>query len=110
MKVTNVEFTPYVSKKMRSWVDITFDDDMTVTGWKIIEGDQGLFLSKPSNKKGDQYYPIVKFPNDDFANYVQDEVLSHYGKNSKEPAGSRTRQARLKGRFDDDTLGDPPIY
>jgi len=39
--------------------DICISNIISVMGAKIVEGKNGYFLSMPSQKSGDKYYPVV---------------------------------------------------
>ena len=95
MKVTYVKLVR-ASKpgKIKAFVDITLDNEMTTKGWKVIEGAKGLFCAPPSklNKKDGKYYNDIYFPQGDtagspgskFREYLQAEVLKKYTEEMRE--------------------------
>ena len=56
--------TKWESGKTKGFATITMDDCFVVSGLKIVEGQNGLFVSMPSQKKKEEYkdvcYPITK--------------------------------------------------
>jgi DNA-binding cell septation regulator SpoVG len=65
--------------KLRGFVDLKVNDVITLKGFKIFEGNDGLFVSPPSHKAktGDKWYPDVFIEGDDYVN-IQNVVLAKY--------------------------------
>ena len=79
MKITEVRVIPYESNKLKAFASITIEDAFVVDGFKIIEGDKGVFVAMPSKqtKEGKSIntaYPINKPTNE----YVKNEILNAY--------------------------------
>lgn len=64
MKPTKIKVRPMKgNSQVVAFVDVTFDDVMTVTGIRLVKRKDGeLFLGMPSRKGSDgKYYDIVRF-------------------------------------------------
>ena len=49
MEITEVRVFPVNEEKLKAFVSIVFDDCFVVSDIKIIHGQNGLFVSMPSN-------------------------------------------------------------
>jgi len=82
LQVTNVKFNKYEKGAMKAWASVTFNNVMTIEGFKVFGKDNRIWASVPSDKKGDEYFDKIKFPKDwygrDANNPVLDAVVSAY--------------------------------
>ena len=79
MKITDVRVNEYSNKAVRGFASITIDDELVVTGFRILEGKKGLFLAFPSQAGKDGEYYDTTFPlNKDTRGYISDEILAAY--------------------------------
>lgn len=62
MKVTEVKINKYENQKTKGFASVTFDGELVVTGFVIMEGKNGLFVSMPSAKGKDGDYHDTVFP------------------------------------------------
>ncbi|MEK7847252.1 MAG: septation protein SpoVG family protein, partial [Nitrospinota bacterium] len=53
MEITEVRVTPVDEQKLKAYVSITFDNCFVIRDIKVINGNNGLFVSMPSKKKKD---------------------------------------------------------
>jgi len=97
LSVTNVEFFHLgKGKKIKAFAKVTFNNVLTISGFKIVEGDEGLFVGKPStlNAKDEKWYDNITLSSKEAWKAIQDAILAEYdssdGKNPK------------KKRYDDD--------
>lgn len=82
MKVTqiNLSLTNPDQGKLKAIARINLDDQLTLTGLRVYEGANGLFVSYPNdpNYKGEDYrqlyYPISK----DLRMHIEEKVLEAY--------------------------------
>ncbi len=87
MNITQVKITPLDSGNTKAFASITIDNEFVVTGLRIINGRNGLFVSMPSRKNSkpddgtEQYkayidtsYPITKESRDQ----IMELVLAKY--------------------------------
>lgn len=114
MKPTKIVFRKLQSPKGKtlSFVDITFDDVMVIKDFRIVNGDNGLFLGNPSapDKTGKYWDKVFILgasekgtPGREFSNKLQAAVLKVWGESSERPAfedqttGGQASQSGFKG-------------
>ena len=59
--------------KVKGFMDITFNDIITVKGFKVVEGKSGLFVSMPSTKntKNNRWYDDIRIEKkEDYAEFA----------------------------------------
>jgi stage V sporulation protein G len=79
MKITDVRIFPVDDKKLRAFVSIIFDGCFLVSDIKIIDGNQGLFLSMPSKKRRDGTFKDVAHPlNSETRKMMEDTIFEKY--------------------------------
>ena len=80
MNITDVRITRLESDgKIRAMVSVTFDECFVVTGLKVLDGSNGLFVSMPSRKLPDGTYKDICFPvTKDTREAIQEAVLARY--------------------------------
>ena len=65
--------------KMKAVVSITIDDAFVVHDIKIIEGEKGLFIARPSRKASDGEYRDIAHPiNSGTREKIQKMILDKY--------------------------------
>ncbi len=81
MKITEVKVYPVQdSGRLKAYATMVFDDSFIVRDLKIIEGDNGLFVSMPSRRRKDGFRDIVHPLNSDTRKSVEDEIIAEYQK------------------------------
>ena len=71
--------------KVRAFFDVMTEEGFTIKGFKIIEGINGLFVSRPSQKgKDDEYFDTVYVPQELSAELNQ-LALQQYGMENATP-------------------------
>lgn len=93
MKITEVNIKPITGKgKLVAFVDIIIDNALKVTGLKIVNGSNGLFISMPSTsyeKDGQKEYKDIVYPiNKETRKDIIDSILKAY--KDKKPEDSKT--------------------
>jgi stage V sporulation protein G len=92
MKVTNVRINKLENSTnaLKAYVDITFEDAITVDGFKIMENAKGAWLSSPSRKDAEgAWQDTFRFASPELKNDVQEQVLAYYsGGSQKTKKGS----------------------
>ena len=89
MKVTDVVIRPSKgSSKIKAFAVVTFDGDFTVNSFKVVEGENGLFVASPSQRGGDgRFYNTIRLKRDsEIDNEIKEKVLAKYneaGSNSE---------------------------
>lgn len=85
MKVTlDKLFIVDTDSKMKGSASVIIDDCFKITGIKIIEGSNGLFLSMPSRKLKDGANRDIVYPiNSETRKLFNDVILTEYEKQTK---------------------------
>jgi stage V sporulation protein G len=64
VNITDVRIHDVNKDNLKAFASVTLDDEFVVTGIAVREGRNGLFVSMPSRKVGNEYkdicYPITK--------------------------------------------------
>lgn len=65
--------------KIKAYCDLMFGDLFLIKGFKIIEGDHGLFVAMPQreNKQGKRYAVFVPMTKE-IKEYIQEVILDEY--------------------------------
>ena len=81
MEITDISISIRDEDKLKAFVNVTFDGCFVVRGMKVIEGNNGLFVSMPSRKANDGTYRDVAHPiNAQFRELIETRVLAKYEK------------------------------
>ena len=80
MQITDVRIRKVEKEgKMKAVVSITIDEEFVVHDIKIIEGEKGLFIAKPSRKAADGEYRDIAHPiNSNTRDRIQKLILEKY--------------------------------
>jgi stage V sporulation protein G len=80
MEITEVRITPREGDgRLKGFANITFDDSFVVRGIRIVEGDDGLFVSMPSHRKPDGTYQDIAHPiNNETRNAIESRIIGAY--------------------------------
>ena len=81
MEITEIRVYP-LSKEdstLKAFASVTFDDAIVVTGIRVIDGSNGLFISMPQSKDNDGEYHDIVFPKSKEARTeLQDAVIDAF--------------------------------
>ncbi|MDR0854669.1 MAG: septation regulator SpoVG [Clostridiales Family XIII bacterium] len=88
MEITDVRIRKISDEgKMKAVVSITFDDEFVVHDIKIIDGNNGLFISMPSRKIGEGDFRDIAHPlSTPTRNRIRDAIFAEYEKLLEEEA------------------------
>lgn len=81
MKITDIRIRliPNEESKLKAVASVTFDDCFVVHDIKVLEGNQGYFVSMPSRKTPDGEYKDVAHPiNTATREDINKQVLAKY--------------------------------
>ncbi|MEK6546481.1 MAG: septation regulator SpoVG [Nitrospinota bacterium] len=79
MEITEVRVTPVDEQKLKAYVSITFDNCFVIRDIKVINGNNGLFVSMPSKKKKDGTFKDIAHPlNNETRKMIEDRILKEY--------------------------------
>lgn len=89
MEITEVRVTLRDEDRLKGFANVTFDNCFVVRGMKIIEGNDGLFVSMPSRKRSNGTYQDIAHPiNSRMRELIEQSVLKEY----EVEAGKRANQ------------------
>jgi stage V sporulation protein G len=94
MEITEVRVFPVDEDKLKAFVSIVIDDCFVISDIKIINGNNGLFISMPSKKRKNGTFRDIAHPlNNETRKKIEEKVLGRYrevlaqGAASSRPAG-----------------------
>jgi len=89
MDVTQVRVFPVEEDKLKAFVSIIIDDCFVVSDIKIIQGNNGLFISMPSKKRKNGTFRDIAHPlNSETRKHIEERVIAKY-REVVEDAGGR---------------------
>lgn len=93
MKVTEVKVYPTKGKdsKIKAFASITLDKVICITGIRIINGSNGLFIAFPQQKGSDEEYHDIVFPiTKEGREGLSKKILDAYKKQDQSEADDET--------------------
>ena len=79
MEITEVRVFPVGEDKLKAFVSIIIDDCFVVSDIKIINGNNGLFISMPSKKRKNGTFRDIAHPlNNETRRKIEEKVLARY--------------------------------
>ena len=94
MEITEIRVTLRNEDKLKAFVNVTFDNAFVVRGLKVIDGNNGFFVSMPSRKRPDGTHQDIAHPiNNDARKMIERRVLEAYKERAKEDAGGSVSAA-----------------
>lgn len=111
MDITKVSIRKYNAPKnnLKGFATVTLDDELVLTGIKIIKGNKGLFLGMPSTYwESDEEYHDIFFPvTADFREELTDAVIEAYEEaDEKETKKKSKKKSSKKSKKDEDDEED----
>lgn len=112
MEITEVRITLRNEEKLKAFANVTFDDEFVIRGLKIINGNNGYFVSMPSRKRSDGTHQDIAHPiNNRMRQRIEETVLSAYEQELKgsveKPADSGQPSATATPQGTPSTTGLP---
>lgn len=69
------------TNRVKAMASVTFDNIFVVTGIKVVEGQNGVFIAMPQRKTASGEYKDVCFPlTADFRKEISGEIIDAYNK------------------------------
>ena len=91
MNITDVRVFPVGEEKLKAFASIIFDDCFVVSDIKIIQGDQGLFVSMPSKRRKNGTFRDIAHPlNSETRRVIEERILEKYREVLGEEGGGAT--------------------
>ncbi len=79
MEITEIRVFPVEEDKLKAFVSVVFDDCFIVSDIKIINGNNGLFLSMPSKKgKNGKFRDIAHPLNSEMRGKMERAIIDEY--------------------------------
>lgn len=79
MEITEIRVTLRDEERLKGFANVTFDEAFVVRGMKIIQGNNGFFVSMPSRKRPDGTYQDIAHPvSKDMRQTIEMKVLEAY--------------------------------
>ena len=79
MEITEVRVFPFNEDKLKAFVSIVIDNCFIISDMKIIQGNNGLFISMPSKKKRNGGFRDIAHPlNNETRKLLEDKVFPAY--------------------------------
>lgn len=79
MEITEVRVSPVDEQKLKAYISITFDNCFVIRDIKVINGNNGLFISMPSKRRKDGTFKDIAHPlNNETRKMIEDRVLKEY--------------------------------
>ena len=79
MEITEVKIYPTTEGRLRAYVSIIIDHSFIVRELKLVEGEEGLFVSMPSRKRRDGTFKDVAHPlNSETRTLIEQKVIEAY--------------------------------
>jgi stage V sporulation protein G len=90
VEITEIRVTLRDEDRLKGFANVTFDSSFVVRGMKIIEGNDGLFVSMPSRKRSNGTYQDIAHPiNRDMRELIEKSVLKAFEEEVESRAGNR---------------------
>jgi stage V sporulation protein G len=87
MEITEVRVSPVDEQKLKAYISITFDNCFVIRDIKVINGNNGLFVSMPSKRRKDGTFKDIAHPlNNETRKMIEDRVISEYNEALKKGA------------------------
>jgi len=84
VEITEIRVTLRDEERLKGFANVTFDDSFVVRGMKIIQGNNGYFVSMPSRKRPDGTYQDIAHPiNKQMRETIEKRVLEAYERELK---------------------------
>lgn len=79
MEITEIRVTLRDEERLKGFANVTFDEAFVVRGMKIIQGNNGFFVSMPSRKRPDGTYQDIAHPvSKEMRETIEMKVLEAY--------------------------------
>jgi len=102
MEVTQVRVFPVDEEKLKAFVSIIIDDCFVVSDIKIIQGNNGLFISMPSKKRKNGTFRDIAHPlNSETRRDIEERVIAKYREVLADEGEETSGEIRRFGEGDD---------
>ena len=86
LSIKVIKVYPIKEGNLKAYVDLSIDDAITIKGFKVMDGKNGLFVLMPSvkNNTNERYYETVTCNNTEVKDDISNTVLVAYKNEVKE--------------------------
>jgi stage V sporulation protein G len=106
MEITQVRVFLVNEEKLKAFVSIIFDECFVVSDIKIIDGNNGLFVSMPSKRRKNGTFRDIAHPlNSDTRRRIEERIIEKYKEALLESGGDAGVGLREIGEGMDDEPG-----
>ena len=79
MEITEVRVIPVEEDKLKAFVSVVFDNCFIISDIKIIDGNNGRFISMPSKKRKNGTFKDIAHPlNSETRQMIEEKVFAKY--------------------------------
>lgn len=108
MEITEVRVFPVNEEKLKAFASIIFDDCFVVSDIKIIQGNNGLFVSMPSKKRKNGMFRDIAHPlNSETRRKIEDQIIDKYREVLAQNGEDLPGELRVLGTHPRDGMEDP---
>jgi stage V sporulation protein G len=101
VEITEVRITLRDEDKLKAFANVTFDEEFVIRGLKIINGNNGYFVSMPSRRRADGTHQDICHPiNNRMRQKIETAVLAAYEQELKVAAAGKPRPAPAEDDFE----------
>ena len=91
MEITEIRVTLRSEDRLKGFANVTFDDAFVVRGLKMIQGNNGYFVSMPSRKRPDGSYQDIAHPvTKEMRQLIEQRILEAYETELKNQSSEAT--------------------
>jgi stage V sporulation protein G len=91
MEITEVKIFPIRDKKLRAFVSIVLDGSFMVNDIKVINGQDGLFISMPSRRKKSGRFKDIAHPlNQETRQAMEERIIAEYRRVAEDGEAERS--------------------
>jgi len=79
MEITEIKVYPTSEGRLRAYVSIVFDNSFIIRELKLVDGEDGMFVSMPSRRRKDGTFKDIAHPlNAEMRTMIEDRVIDEY--------------------------------
>ena len=99
LKITEIYIFPVKNEipnsTLKAYARVVVNDQLTISGIRIVEGKNGLFISFPQEfrKEDNRYFNLVSVTTIESRQYFNDEILDEYLSLSNEKVNTKLHSA-----------------
>lgn len=107
MEITQVRVFLVSEEKLKAFVSVIFDDCFVVSDIKIIDGNNGLFVSMPSKRRKNGTFRDIAHPlNSDTRRKIEEKIIEKYREALVDSGADGRAGLRAIGEGIDDSAGE----